>query len=76
MRVTTALNRRLALPGASVTGVRLTPEAVIAKLRLRRRRIACSVCGQAYLGMHDRQLRRGGIWTWPGRTSPPKRRRR
>jgi transposase len=58
MRVTTALNCLLALPSASVTGVRLTGEVVIVRVRLRRRRIACSGCGQAYRGMHDRQLRR------------------
>lgn len=58
MRVTTALNRLLALRGVSVTGVRLTAEGVMVRVRLRRRRIACSGCGQAYRGMHDRQLRR------------------
>ena len=58
MRVTTALNRLLALSGASVTGVRLTAKGVIVRVRLRRRRMACSVCGQAYRGMHDRGLRR------------------
>src|SRR5204862_6636004 len=58
MRVTTALNRLLALAGASVKGVTLTGEGVIVRVRLRRRRIACSVCGQAYRGMHDRELRR------------------
>ena len=58
MRVTTALNRLLALQGASVTGVRLTGEGVIVSVRLRRRRMACSVCGQAYSGMHDRDVRR------------------
>jgi len=58
VRVTTALNKLLALRGVSVTGVRLTAEGVMVGVRLRRRRIACSVCGQAYRGMHDRQLRR------------------
>ena len=58
MRVTTALNRLLAVPGASVIGVRLTADGVIVRVRLCRRRMACSVCGQAYRGMHDRQLRR------------------
>jgi transposase len=58
VRVTTALNRLLALAGTSVTGVRFTREGVIVQVRLRRRRIACSVCGQAYYGMHDRQPRR------------------
>jgi transposase len=58
VRVTTALNRLLALRGASVTGVRLTGEGVFVRVRLGRRRMACSVCGQVYSGMHDRQLRR------------------
>jgi transposase len=58
MRVTAALNRLLALAGASVTGVRMTGEGVIVRVRLGRRRMACSVCGQAYRGMDDRQLRR------------------
>lgn len=58
MRVTTALNRLLALPGASVIGVRLSAEGVIVRVRLRRRRMACSVCGQVYSGMHDRDVRR------------------
>ena len=58
MRVTTALNRLLALRGVSVTGVRLTGEGVMVRVRLRRRRIACSVCGQVYTGMHDRDVRR------------------
>ena len=58
MRVTTALNRLLALRGASVIGVRLAAEGVIVRVRLRRRRIACSVCGQVYSGMHDRDVRR------------------
>jgi transposase len=58
VRVTTALNRLLALRGVSVTGVRLTGEGVVVRVRLRRRRIACSVCGQVYTGMHDRDVRR------------------
>ena len=58
MRVTTVLNRLLVLPGASVTDVRLSAEGVIVTVRLRRRRLACSVCGQVYSGMHDRGLRR------------------
>jgi len=58
VRVTTALNWLLALPGASVTGVRLSGEGVIVRVRLHRRRLACSVCGQVYRGMHDRSVRR------------------
>jgi transposase len=58
VRVTTALNRLLALPGASVTDVRLTAAGVIVTVRLRRRRLGCSGCGQVYRGMHDRAFRR------------------
>ncbi len=59
MRVTTALNRLLALPGARVTDVRLSGEGeVVVRVALRRRRLACSACGQVYRGMHDRALRR------------------
>ncbi len=58
MRVTTALNRMLDLPGASVTDVRIGGEGVFVRVRLRRRRLVCSGCGQVYHGMHDRALRR------------------
>ena len=58
MRVTTALNRLLALPGARVIDVRLTAGGVVVRVALRRRRLVCSVCGQVYRGMHDRAFRR------------------
>jgi len=58
VRVSTVLNRLLALEGASVSGVRLSGEGVIVRVRLSRRRMACSVCGQVYSAMHDRGLRR------------------
>jgi transposase len=58
VRVTRALNWLLALRGVSVTGVRLSGEGVIVRVRLRRRRIACSGCGQVFTGMHDRDVRR------------------
>jgi transposase len=58
VRVSTALNRLLAIPGASVIGVRLAADGVIVVVRLRRRRMACSVCGQVCSGMHDRDVRR------------------
>ena len=48
----------LDLPGASVTGVRIGCEGVLVRVRLRRRRLVCSGCGQVYRGMHDRALRR------------------
>lgn len=46
MRVTTAFNKLLRLRGASVTAVSFTAEGVVVALRLRRRRAACSACGQ------------------------------
>jgi hypothetical protein len=41
VRATTAFNRTLSLPGASVTGVRFADEGVIVMVRLRRRRRVC-----------------------------------
>ena len=58
MRVTTAFNRLLRLPGASVTDVCFSPQGVLVELRLRRRRAACSGCGQVFAGMRDRAERR------------------
>ena len=59
MRVTTALNRLLRLPGASVIDVSLTADAVIVTVRLRRRRRVCSRCGQAgRLAIHGRRVKR------------------
>jgi transposase len=58
VRVTTAFNRLLALPGARVTDVAFAPEGVVVRVALRRRRAACSVCGQAYRGAHDAAVRR------------------
>jgi transposase len=58
VRVTTALNRLLALPGARVRDVRIVGEGVVVGVTLRRRRLVCSGCGQVYRGMHDRALRR------------------
>ena len=42
MRVTTAFNRLLRLPGASVIDVSFGAEGVIVTVRLRRRRRVCS----------------------------------
>ncbi len=60
MRVTTAFNRLLALPGASVIDVGFGGEGVIVTVRLRRRRRVCSRCGQSgpELQIHDRRLKR------------------
>ena len=58
MRVTTAFTRLLALPGARVIDVALTPDGVVVTVALRRRRAVCSACGQVCSGAHDRALRR------------------
>ena len=60
MRVTTAFNRLLRLPGAAVIDVGFGGEGVIVIVRLRRRRRVCSVCGQTgrHLEIHDRRVKR------------------
>jgi len=60
MRVTTALNRLLCLPGASVIDVSFGAEGVIVTVGLRRRRRVCAGCGQTarHLQIHDRRVKR------------------
>jgi transposase len=58
MRVSTALNRLLGLPGASVRGVRFDLDGVIVTVALRRRRRVCSNCGQLCHSTHDHTLSR------------------
>jgi len=59
VRVSTAFNRMLELPGASVIGVSFAAEGVIVTVRLRRRRRVCSQCGQVgRLQIHDRRVKR------------------
>jgi transposase len=59
MRVSTAFNRLLRLPGASVIDVSFGDEGVIVTVRLRRRRRVCSRCGQTgRLPVHGRRLKR------------------
>jgi transposase len=59
VRVATAFNRMLRLPGASVIGVGFATEGVIVTVRLRRRRRVCSGCGQVgRLPIHGRRLKR------------------
>ncbi|MGH3061893.1 MAG: ISL3 family transposase [Gaiellaceae bacterium] len=58
MRVTTAFNRMLAIPGASVRSVSLEPAGVLVGLRLRRRRLVCGRCGCLGRGGYDRRRRR------------------
>jgi glycosyltransferase involved in cell wall biosynthesis len=54
----TAFNRLLALPGARVIDVSFTAEGVVVEIALRRRRAACSGCGQVCRSVHDRSRRR------------------
>jgi transposase len=60
VRVTTAFNRLLRLPGAAVIDVSFAGEGVIVTVRLCRRRRVCSRCGQTgrHLHLHDRRLKR------------------
>jgi transposase len=60
MRVCTAFNRLLRLPGASVIDVSFGAEGVIVTVRLRRRRRVCGRCGQTgrRLEVHDRRVKR------------------
>jgi transposase len=60
VRVTTAFNRLLRLPGASVIDVSFGAEGVIVTVGLRRRRRVCGRCGQTgrHLQIHDRRIKR------------------
>jgi transposase len=59
VRVTTAFNRLLRLPGAAVTDVSFDASGVIVTVRLRRRRRVCSRCGQTgRLAIHGRRVKR------------------
>ena len=58
MRVTTAFNRMLAVPGAWVTGIEFAPDGVVVTVRLRRRRLICPSCGWSTMAVHDRSVRR------------------
>ncbi len=57
MRVTTAFNKILAIPGAWVASVAFAPEGVIVGLRRRRRRPVCP-CGWKGKAIYDRSVRR------------------
>jgi transposase len=57
VRVTTAFNKMLAIPGASVTSVTFTTDGVVVGLRRRRRRPICP-CGWKGRAVYDRSTRR------------------
>jgi hypothetical protein len=58
VRATTAFNRMLRLPGASVIDIGFGGEGVIVTVRLRRRRRVCSGCGQLGGQIHGRRVKR------------------
>lgn len=58
MRVTTAFNRMLQVPGASVQSIRFEREGVIVSLRRRARRLVCPRCGCVGRAGYDRRERR------------------
>jgi transposase len=59
VRVTTAFNRMLGLPGASVVDVEFGAAGVVVTVRLRRRRRVCAVCGQlGGLEVHEHRVKR------------------
>ena len=58
MRITTAFNRMLRLPGAWVQDVAFSDEGVIVTVGLRRRRRVCSGCGARGLQIKDRRVKR------------------
>ncbi len=57
MRVSTAFNRMLGLPGASVVSVEFGPGGVVVGLRRRARRLTCP-CGWSTRSTYDRSRRR------------------
>lgn len=57
MRVSTAFNTMLQIPGTTVTTVSFTPAGVVVGLRLPRRRLRCP-CGWQTRATYDRSLRR------------------
>ncbi len=57
MRVTTAFNTMLAIPGATVTAVSFTPEGVVVGRRRRSRLLTCP-CGLRTRATYDSSIRR------------------
>lgn len=57
MRATTAFNKMLAIPGASVATVSFTPEGIVVGLRRRSRKLTCP-CGLSTRAAYDSSVRR------------------
>jgi transposase len=58
VRVTTAYNRMLGLPGAWVRDVEFGAQAMIVTVALRRKRPECSGCGARGLKVKDHRVKR------------------
>src|SRR3954451_23358003 len=60
VRATTAFQRLLRLPGASILDVSFAADGVVVTVALRRRRRVCAGCGQTgrHLHVHDRRVKR------------------
>ncbi len=63
MRVTTAFNKMLDLPGASVAMVTFSAEGLVLQLRRRTARPVCP-CGKRGSGVYDRSVRRWRHLDW------------
>jgi len=58
VRVSTAFNKMLAIPGAAVAGVEFTPAGVVVALRRRAKKLRCPACGHTARAAYDRSTRR------------------
>jgi transposase len=57
VRVSTAFNRMLAIPGATVAAVSFTPGGIVVELWRRSRKLTCS-CERVVRAVYDRSVRR------------------
>jgi len=57
VRVSTAFNTMLQIPGATVTGVEFTTVGVVVRIRPRRKKLCCP-CGHETRAVYDRSVRR------------------
>jgi len=74
VRATTAFNRILRIPGATVTGVAFTPKGIVVGLRRRRGKLRCP-CGWQTRARYDRSVRRWRHLDLGGPPNSPRRRR-
>jgi transposase len=58
VRVTTAFDRMLGIPGAQVTGFTFATAGLVVRLRHRRRKTLCCPCGYETGSVYDRRVRR------------------